>query len=966
MYVRQIILNVRQKITEEDMRGLVTVVLMSLSISLSAAGRYYVSNAGNDNYDGKSEATAWKTIAKVNAQKLLAGDTVSFKCGDIWRETLTIPASGTNTQYIVFNTYGSGEKPMILGSVSATSWENQGGNIWKSSTSIPVDPYVSSSFRSEIFFYETDNSINWGVRASGVSSLAKEYDWIWSGGYVYVYSATDPDSKYAKVEVPQRNNCIQVGNYQYIEVDGFDLRHAKNINVYDNDPETSLTGFTIQNCIISYVGSREQANGYNLSVCRNNLLIRNNEIFEGGRRQISVHIYDADNLTFSGITIDGNICHDGYHGSGFGIAMDGSRVGNRFENIVVKNNLFYDRTTRNPAIDGWDPSSFGALRAGETGSSIANVEIYNNVFMYPNTYALSITNVQNATVYNNTFYDFNHNTTTTYSYHVLVGEKNTGLKIKNNIFYGTQSYSITGKTMSVVIESGQDLSQMELNYNLFYENDTYMTMVQVQGTNYRSTNWSSIKTDRGWQINEPGLLNPKFVSAPDNLHITETSPARGAGLDVNIPTDHDGVKYPDPPSIGAYEYASGSVTPTAPVFKSAVIENATPSRIDMTYSMTLADITPSATAFKVMVNSVERTVTNVSVSGTSVKLTLASAVVYGDVVTVAYTKPATNPLQATDGTEAASMTAKSVTNNVGAPAPMFVSASVENATPSRINITFSLSLASVTPAVSSFTVLVNSSARTVTAVYISGTSVQLTLSSPVVYGDLVTVAYAQPSTNPLQSTAGARVATFTARSVANNVNPATPVFVSASVETTTPSQIDMIFSIALTSLVPSVSAFRVVVNSSDAEVSSVSVSGNMVYLTLVNPIKYGDVVSVAYTKPATYPLQTSEGATVSTFSLKSVTNNVAATESKSTSMADISLYPVPAVDHITIDIKEEYETPLTLRIYNMAGRLSMTVIIEPGTQNLYIPLNLKTGSYLVQVLNEGATIYTQKLSIKNK
>jgi hypothetical protein len=79
--------------------------------------------------------------------------------------------------------------------------------------------------------------------------------------------------------------------------------------------------------------------------------------------------------------------------------------------------------------------------------------------------------------------------------------------------------------------------------------------------------------------------------------------------------------------------------------------------------MTLSSIVPAASAFSVLVNSVVRTVKTVAISGTKVQLTLASLIVYGDVVTVAYTKPTGNPLQTASGGIAASFVAKSVTNN---------------------------------------------------------------------------------------------------------------------------------------------------------------------------------------------------------------------------------------------------------------------------------------------------------------
>ena len=101
----------------------------------------------------------------------------------------------------------------------------------------------------------------------------------------------------------------------------------------------------------------------------------------------------------------------------------------------------------------------------------------------------------------------------------------------------------------------------------------------------------------------------------------------------------------------------------------------------MTYNLTLANIAPAATAFKVLINSVAMAVNAVAVSGTKVQLTLASGVKYGDVVTVSYTKPVSNPLQTATGGQPISITAQTTINNVINP--------VKDATPGVITMTIS-------------------------------------------------------------------------------------------------------------------------------------------------------------------------------------------------------------------------------------------------------------------------------------
>ncbi|HPT22798.1 MAG TPA: DUF4382 domain-containing protein [Bacteroidales bacterium] len=102
-----------------------------------------------------------------------------------------------------------------------------------------------------------------------------------------------------------------------------------------------------------------------------------------------------------------------------------------------------------------------------------------------------------------------------------------------------------------------------------------------------------------------------------------------------------------------------------PVYVSSVIENAAPAVIEITFSLPLVNTNlPEAAAFAVTVSTVTRAVNSVAIDGTKVKLTLASAALKGEAVTVAYTKPALNPLKTADNLEVPSFTAKNVTNNV--------------------------------------------------------------------------------------------------------------------------------------------------------------------------------------------------------------------------------------------------------------------------------------------------------------
>ena len=113
----------------------------------------------------------------------------------------------------------------------------------------------------------------------------------------------------------------------------------------------------------------------------------------------------------------------------------------------------------------------------------------------------------------------------------------------------------------------------------------------------------------------------------------------------------------------------------------------------MNYNLTLANVVPAASAFNVLVNSSSRSVSSVVVSGKKVQLTLAGPVVFGDVVTISYTKPTLNPLQTSYGVEAASISAQAVTNKVNAIIPAYVSSAIANATPAVLEMTYNMNLA---------------------------------------------------------------------------------------------------------------------------------------------------------------------------------------------------------------------------------------------------------------------------------
>ncbi|HLY12135.1 MAG TPA: hypothetical protein VKW04_22730 [Planctomycetota bacterium] len=96
------------------------MMVLLASLAVFAADVYYVSPRGDDANDGKSEAKAWRSAAKVNAASFKPGDQILFARGGEWRECLRASSSGGAGTPIVYAAYGKGEKPKFWGSDPVT------------------------------------------------------------------------------------------------------------------------------------------------------------------------------------------------------------------------------------------------------------------------------------------------------------------------------------------------------------------------------------------------------------------------------------------------------------------------------------------------------------------------------------------------------------------------------------------------------------------------------------------------------------------------------------------------------------------------------------------------------------------------------------------------------------------------------------------------------------------------------
>lgn len=89
---------------------------------------YFDDIGGNDDNDGLSPETAFKTIDKTGNYDFEEGSVVLFKRGGLWRGVLTL------CDGVTYSAYGEGEKPKFYGSIDASDPDNwiktKYENVW--------------------------------------------------------------------------------------------------------------------------------------------------------------------------------------------------------------------------------------------------------------------------------------------------------------------------------------------------------------------------------------------------------------------------------------------------------------------------------------------------------------------------------------------------------------------------------------------------------------------------------------------------------------------------------------------------------------------------------------------------------------------------------------------------------------------------------------------------------------------
>ncbi len=149
-----------------------------IAILLLFADIYHVSPVGNDANDGRTPATAWRTLAKVNDTVFAPGDQILFARGGTWRESLKASSSGEPGKPILYAAYGQGAKPKFWGSVLL-----RGGEGGKYKIALPVAAVLlNHSFLKADEWSWADNMLTIVNPVKGLYTACVRVDVVHSNG----------------------------------------------------------------------------------------------------------------------------------------------------------------------------------------------------------------------------------------------------------------------------------------------------------------------------------------------------------------------------------------------------------------------------------------------------------------------------------------------------------------------------------------------------------------------------------------------------------------------------------------------------------------------------------------------------------------------------------------------------------------------------------------------------------------
>ena len=499
---------------------------------------YYVNTTGN-NTDGLTLATAWTSLAKVNAQVFQPGDRVLFEGGKTFTGNIELDALDGNIALkpIVFSTYGSGRATInttVTNKCGFKATNLQGVHI---SNLVFKGPGNGTQKDIDGVLFFTDKTAGYlsnialtNVEVSGFGYCGIRFYSSWSATVKAGYRGVRIDS--CLVHDCRENGIVsfayddqttnfyhhrdfQIRNTEVYNISGYAASSHKGSGIVLSQIDYSL----IERCVAYNTGTMNSACGG-----------------PGG-----IWVWSADNITIQ-------YCESHHNSSGTSTGCDG--LGFDLDGGVTNSVVQYCYSHDNDGA-GYLLGNFTGARAWGSNTVRYNISIND---ARTNNSAVTLFTAPNTTwnglnFYNNTVYvsGSTKNKYTTFGAFQMTdyGTNMSGVKCYNNIFQVSGS-GASGPLNLVHVPStflpqnpfwgGNMYCSTGGDFNIYY-GAKYSSLSAFRSTGNEKINGSNVGLESDPLLTgltaTPKLLYPSTNSSLNQFQITTISSAKDAGLDLS-------------------------------------------------------------------------------------------------------------------------------------------------------------------------------------------------------------------------------------------------------------------------------------------------------------------------------------------------------------------------------------------------------------------------------------------------
>lgn len=511
--------------------------LFLLSINSFATNYYVDADSGNDNNNGTSSATPWKSYVPLNNQQFNAGDSIFFKSNVEIRGMFEPSGNGISNNPIYIGKYGGNEKAILNagGKIAAISLNSlQGYEI----TALEIQNHGGEATG------ETSDHTRFGIRLQNYSNGIKEY-FNFHDLYIHnVYPLTttpdesnDPAYKGYGIQITTgSNNDTYIKDVFIDNVEIYNIGYRGIVSGRWSNPNEGFThnqNFNITNCYIHNLGGSGIV-PFNVK----GLKVENNRIDRSGDTSDPRMIGRGSGIWMVRC-IDVLIQYNQFLSSRGKKDSCGAHIDIGNENTIIQYNYSYDNEGGFAEIMGGNRNSIYRYNVSvNDGWRIKNnaTGYAEGIIFWLSGYmgnGLPQQGSVNTKVYNNTIY---------------IGE---GITSRFLLQYGTENVfknNLLHIDGELIYDKRRDVT-VDFDYNIYSGNQPFIE-------NFNAGSHS--------KVNVPsGIINPGGIVDTDYL-INETSEAIASGfmIDDGLTTDYFNFDLSSSSrTIGAHEW-SETVTET--------------------------------------------------------------------------------------------------------------------------------------------------------------------------------------------------------------------------------------------------------------------------------------------------------------------------------------------------------------------------------------------------------------------